>query len=197
MSLQSIAKKHRHPEYPCSPLFYTRWSPRAMTGESIPKEELLALFEAARWAPSSRNNQPWRFVIAIGKNKEQFLHFLGERNQIWCKNAAALVVVCSSTTFEYDGSPSKTHSSDTGAACMSLALEGARRGLVVHAMEGFDYDRASRELKVPTNYKVELMITIGKLAKSSILPEELAKREIPNQRKPLKEIISWEEFICK
>ena len=70
MSLQSIAKKHRHPEYPCSPLFYTRWSPRAMTGESIPKEELLALFEAARWAPSSRNNQPWRFVIAIGKNKE-------------------------------------------------------------------------------------------------------------------------------
>ena len=197
MSLQSIAKKHRHPEYPCSPLFYTRWSPRAMTGESIPTEELLALFEAARWAPSSRNNQPWRFVIAVGKNKEQFLHFLGEKNQIWCKNAAALVVVCSSTTFEYGGGSSKTHSSDTGAACMSLALEGSRRGWVVHAMEGFDYNRTRKELNIPNTYSVELMLAIGKLAKSSTLPEELAKREIPNQRKPLKEIISWGEFKWK
>ena len=80
---------------------------------------------------------------------------------------------------------------------MSLALEGSRRGWVVHAMEGFDYNRTRKELNIPNTYSVELMLAIGKLAKSSTLPEELAKREIPNQRKPLKEIISWGEFKWK
>ena len=192
MSLQSMAKKVRKPDYDVAPLFYTRWSPRAMTGEVMSKEELLPLFEAARWAPSSFNNQPWRFVVATGKEKKKFMEFLGDFNRQWCKNASALVVIVSSNLFDYNKTPSKTHSFDTGAAWMSLALEGARRGYVVHGMEGFDYDKVRQVLGIPSSYTVEAMCAIGKPAAASILPEEIAKREVPSQRKPVQEFVNLE-----
>src|SRR3989344_8464487 len=111
MSIQSEAKKVRKPEYEISPWFYTRWSPRAMSGESLTKEELLPLFEAARWAPSSFNNQPWRFVIASSKeDKEKFMEFLGDFNKLWCKHATVLVVTISRNLFEHNDKPARTHS---------------------------------------------------------------------------------------
>ena len=192
MSIQSIAKKVRKPEYEILPLFYTRWSPRAMTGEVMTKEELLPLFEAARWAPSSYNNQPWRFIVAVGKEKGQFMNFLGDFNRQWCKNASALVVIVSSNLFDHNKNSSITHSFDTGAAWMSLALEGARRGLVVHGMEGFDYETVKQKLSIPETYTVEMMFAVGKPAKPSLLPEEMAKMEIPNTRKPVKEFVNLE-----
>ncbi|NQV91856.1 nitroreductase family protein [Candidatus Woesearchaeota archaeon] len=191
MSLQSIAKKFRKPQADISPLFYTRWSPRAMSGK-LTKKEILPLFEAARWAPSSFNGQPWRFIVATGKQKEKFMEFLVDFNKAWCKNAAALVVIVSRNNFEHNNKFNMNHSFDTGAAWVSIALEGARRGLVVHGMAGFDKDKVKKTLKISEEYSIEAMCAIGKLGPKSVLPEDIAKTEKPNQRKKLSEIVSWD-----
>jgi len=108
----------RKVNYRIAPLLVDRWSPRSMTGEPLVDEELFPLFEAARWAPSSYNCQLWRFIIARRQNREEFKRFfrlLTPGNQVWTKNAAALVVVASRTRFEYNDKPSITHSFDAGA----------------------------------------------------------------------------------
>lgn len=198
MKLHEIAHKTRKPAYPISDIFYTRWSPRAMTGETTSKEELLPLFEAARWAPSSYNGQPWRFVIATtSKERELFMSFLVEFNQQWCKNASALVVICSRKKFEHNEEENVCHTFDTGAAWCSLALEGARRGLVVHGMAGFDKEKARKALGIPPTYDVEAMCAIGKLADPTVLPADLVGREIPSQRKGVDEVVSWGKFGWK
>jgi nitroreductase len=170
-----------------------RWSPRAMTGEPLDDDELMALFEAARWAPSSYNNQSWRFIYAKRDTPawDKLFGLLVEFNQSWCKNAAALVVIISKATFDFNGKPAITHSFDTGAAWMSLALEGSRRGLVVHGMEGFDYAKAKTVLGIPDGYQVEAMCAIGKRAPKEALPADMQAREQPSDRKPLKDIV-WE-----
>jgi nitroreductase len=172
-------------------LFLSRWSPRAMSGESIDDEELKTLFEAARWAPSSYNNQPWRFLYTIRDSPywELFFNLLYEGNQIWAQNAGALIVVVSKKTFDYNGRPSITHTFDTGAAWENLALQGTIKGLVVHGMQGFDYERARKELSIPAEYSVEAMIALGKLGRKEDLPEHLQKREFPSDRKSLSEIV--------
>lgn len=183
--------EERKAEHPVDPLFLRRHSPRAMSGEALAKNELLPLFEAAKWAPSSYNNQPWRFLYAL-KNSldwETFLNLLVKQNQAWCKNAGALVVVISKKTFDHNGKPALTHSFDAGAAWENLALQGTLKGLVVHGMQGFDYERAKAELSVPDDYQVEAMIAIGKPGRKDDLPPELQEREVPTQRKKLSEII--------
>jgi nitroreductase len=113
--------KQRKSNYPISSIILNRWSPRAMTGEELSDKELMTLFEAARWAPSSYNNQPWRFIYAKrnSPNWEKFLNLLVSGNQIWAKNAAALVVVISHNNFEHNNKQARTHSFDTGAAWSS------------------------------------------------------------------------------
>ncbi|MFB6228495.1 MAG: nitroreductase family protein [Halobacteriales archaeon] len=178
--------EHRTPTHDIDPIFVNRWSPRSMTGDQLDPEEFLPLFEAARWAPSSRNEQPWRFLYATRESDawETFLSFPYSKNREWASDAAVLVVICSKTTFEYDGSQNGTHAFDTGAAWENLALEGARRGLVVHAMAGFDDEKAARELNVPEEYEVHAMVAIGVHA-----PDEAPESERPNSRKPLEEIL--------
>lgn len=186
----------RQSEYPVDPLFIDRWSPRAMSGEPIAEAELMSLFEAARWAPSSYNGQPWRFVYALRDTPAfpKFLELLVEANRAWCKNAAALVVVVSRTTFEHNDKPAITHSFDTGAAAQNLTLQGWLRGLVVHSMQGFDYTQAKAELKVPESHNVEAMIAIGKPGETKDLPEPLQSREAPSPRKSLKQLVMEGEF---
>jgi len=108
----------RAPEYPIHPIILDRWSPRAMSGEAMTREELFPLFEAARWAPSSYNAQPWRFIYAHRETEHwnTLFNLMIEFNQSWAKNAAVLVVVISRSTFEKNNKPSPTHSFDTGAA---------------------------------------------------------------------------------
>src|SRR3979490_2365787 len=134
----------RRSDYPIDPLFLDRWSPRAMSGEEITETELLTLFEAARWAPSSYNGQPWRILYARRDTGHWTLFFnlLVEINQTWAKNAAALAVLISKETFDHNGEPAITHSFDTGAAWANLALQGTLNGLVIHGMQGFDYGKA-------------------------------------------------------
>lgn len=162
-----------------------------MTGESLNEDEFMALFEAAKWAPSSYNNQPWRFLYARRDSDNWSIYFdlLSEENKTWAKRAAVLVVMVSKTTFDYNGEPSRTHSFDTGAAWQNLALEGARRGLVVHGIGGFDYERAAAVLSVPSEYTIEAMAAIGVRASPNALPPEMQEREEPSDRKPLDDIV--------
>jgi nitroreductase len=181
----------RKADYPIDAVFLDRWSPRAMSGEGIPEEELLSLFEAARWAPSSFNNQPWRFLYARRDTVHWPLFFdlLVDFNKTWVKEAAALVLFISRTTFEHNDEISVTHSFDTGAAWENLALQGSLKGLVVHGMQGFDYEKARTVLKIPEGFQVEAMAAIGKPGKKEDLPEKLQERETPNDRRKLSETI--------
>jgi len=182
---------NRKLEYSTDPIFPKRWSPRAMSGEEISHEELMALFEAARWAPSSYNNQHWRFVYAKRNTKhwQKFFDLLTEGNKIWAKKASVLIVIISKDTFDYNDKPAITHSFDTGAAWENLALQGSIMGLVVHGMQGFDYDKAKKELKIPTGYSVEAMAAIGKPGKKEDLPKNLQEVEFPSDRKKISEIV--------
>jgi len=181
----------RHTDHPVDPLFLDRWSPRAMSGEPIPQEELLVLLEAARWAPSSGNSQPWRILYARRDTAHWplFLDLLVEANQVWARNAAALLLFVSKTTFDHNGKPSVTHAFDTGAAWENLALQGTLRGLVVHGMAGFDYERARSALGIPEVYQVMAMAAVGKPGPKGALPEKLQGRETPSDRRPLAQSI--------
>ncbi len=191
MTIQGARMTTRSTTYPINKLFTERWSPRAMSGESISDKELMTLFEAARWAPSSYNGQPWRFLYAKKDTPawDKFFNLLVEFNQSWCKNAAALVVVVSKDTFDHNNQPSRTHSFDTGAAWENVALQGGLSGLVIHGMAGFDYDRAKKDLTIPDGYTVEAMVAIGKPGKKEDLPKELQESETLSDRKSLTEIV--------
>ncbi len=186
----------RKPDHPIHPLILNRWSPRAMTGEALSEGEILSLFEAARWAPSCYNEQPWRFLYAKRDTPHwpQFFNLLVDFNKQWCQNAAVLGLALSRKTFERNGKPSATHSFDAGAAWENLSLEGTSRGLVVHGMGGFDYQKAKHDLKVPDEYEVLAMFAIGKRAPKESLPDELRKREAPAERKKLGEFVFQGEF---
>lgn len=177
----------RQAAHPIDEVFLDRWSPRAMSGEAIAREELLVLFEAARWAPSSNNNQPWRILFAHRDSAHWplFLGLLVASNQVWASQAAALLVFISKTTFDHNGKPARTHSFDTGAAWENLALQGALRGYVVHGMQGFDYERAKTALEIPDDYQVEAMVAVGLPGSVETLPERLQLIEYPNDRRPL------------
>lgn len=181
----------RKADHPVDSLFLDRWSPRAMTGEAVSQEDLLSLFEAARWAPSSYNNQPWRLLYARRDSEHWPLFFdlLVEFNQDWAKNAGALVLFISKTHFDFNGEPSVTHSFDTGAAWENLALQGSLKGLVVHGMQGFDYERARTALKIPEGFAVEAMAAIGKPADPATLSDDLKAKEAPSDRRKLAETI--------
>jgi nitroreductase len=182
---------HRTADFPIEELFLRRWSPRAMSGLPLGDAELNTLFEAARWAPSTYNEQEWRFLYARRDTQhwEMFLHLLMEANQAWCKNAAVLVVVVSHKVFERNGKPNPVHKFDSGAAFENLCLQAATMGLVAHGMAGFDRERARAELGVPDDYDVEAMIALGHPGNPDDLPEGLLEREVPSGRKPIHEII--------
>jgi len=170
--------------YAIEPLILNRWSPRAMSGEPITKADLMPLIEAARWAPSSYNSQPWRFIYAI-HGSPQWNHFTGlldEFNRSWAPKAGALLVLASKKEFEWGGA-ARTHSFDAGAAWQNFALQGSVSGLVVHGMEGFDYSRARELLHVPDDYAIEMMIAVGKPGDVHQLTGELVTMEKPSDRR--------------
>ena len=185
---------HRHSDHPIDKLFLDRWSPRAFTGEDISEAELMTLFEAARWAPSSYNSQPWRFIYGRKGTPafDKILSFLIEFNQGWAKNASALVVLVSKSLMMVPGKdkpvPSHSHSMDAGAAWCSVALQATLSGWQCHGMVGFDMDRAFAELGLTEGYRVEQTFAIGRKGDKSMLPEAMAAREAPSDRLPLAQI---------
>ena len=190
----------RTANHPVDPIFLERWSPRAFTGESIPEAELLTIFEAARWAPSSYNSQPWRFAYALRDTPDWdvFFDLLVEGNKGWAKNAAALIVVASKIAMQIPGKEvpveSYSHSFDTGAAWGYLALQASISGWAAHAMVGFDLPRAAQTLGISAEYRVEAAIAIGRKADPATLSDALKAREVPNGRAPIETLIKAGKF---
>ena len=172
-------------DFDIDPLFLQRWSPRAMSGEVVSEAALQRLFEAARWAPSSANQQPWRFAYAQAQTPDfdRFFNLLVEGNRPWCARAGALLVVATQHRSP-QGQPSPSAQFDAGAAWMALALQGTRMGLVVHAMAGFDQERARVELSLPEHLSLCCMIAVGHPGALADLPERYQPREKPSDRNP-------------
>lgn len=185
---ESPALDHREPTTDrVDERFVARWSPRAFTDEPVADEDLEALFEAARWAPSSYNEQPWRFAFARTEaDRERFLDALLEANRAWARQAPVLVFVLARTTFEENGDENAHARFDAGAAWMSLALQAHELGLATHAMGGIDPERAAEVVDAPDDHEVVCAVAIGHRAPAEELPGELADTELPpSGRKPL------------
>lgn len=187
--------EHRRAAHAIDVGFIDRWSARAMSGQALSESELMLLFEAARWAPSSMNFQPWRMLYALRGTPHwpRFMGLLHERNREWAEHGGALVLFLSRLHFD-DGHPCATHSFDTGAAWENFALQGSQRHLVVRGVVGFDHERARRELAIPNDYDLEAMAVVGKPGDRSALPERLRARERPNDRRPISDTVCEGSF---
>ena len=185
---------HRKSDYPIHEMFLNRWSPRAFTGQPMTQDELLTMLEAARWAASSYNSQPWRILYALRDTPEwdRFLDLLVPFNRSWARSSSALVFFVSNSTMRSPRSgkevPSPTHSFDAGTASGYFALQASLMGWSAHGMVGFDADRAVEELRVPDGYTVEAVYAVGRIADPAVLPEELRPREVPSDRRSLREL---------
>ena len=170
-------------------LIVERWSPRSFDRSEIPVEDLEVIFEAAGWAPSGYNIQPWRFVYARRGDADwdRFLSPLVEFNQLWTRNASAVIYAVSDTMNRHgsEPKPNPTHSFDTGAAWAMLALQAQAMGYHTHGMIGLDVERAASELGVPSDHRVEAAIAIGRQAPREDLPEALREREVASGRNPV------------
>ena len=189
-------QKTRKTTHEINPIFINRWSSRSFELYAINDKELFALFEAARWAPSSYNNQPWRFIYAKrGSNYwNDLFGLLDDYNKDWCHNASALMVLVAKKTFDHNGEPMPTNQFDAGSAWENLALQAVSQGLVTHAMAGFDHEKARKNLQIPDEYDVLAMIVVGKRGAKEKLPQALQEHETPNGRKPLSEIVMEGKF---
>jgi nitroreductase len=183
-------REFRDVDHDIESIFPERWSPRAMSGEALDPACLMQLFEAARWAPSAFNAQPWRFIYALQGTPHWDVQFdlLVDGNKSWCTRAGALIMVFSRRLLESNGKPMGTHAFDTGAAWQNLALQGARMGLVVHGMAGFDWGRASAAVNAPPEFSVQAMIAVGKPGAMDELSDSQREREQPSPRKTVAEL---------
>lgn len=181
----------RSADHDVDPMFLERWSPRAFTGERMPDALLMSLFEAARWAPSAYNGQPWRFVYGHKGTAEwdRLFELLIPYNQAWVKHASVLMYVVSDRFRRVEGrepAPVHSHSFDAGAAWAYLALQAHKIGWAAHGMAGFDLDRSYAVLDVPEDqYRVEAAIAVGRPADKEILDEPYRSRETPSPRNPV------------
>ncbi|WP_407269636.1 nitroreductase family protein [Radiobacillus sp. PE A8.2] len=188
MTASEVAKQHRTADYEIDPIYINRWSPRSFQDKQIPDDILLSLFEAARWAPSSMNLQPWRFIIArTEEDRARFHSFINEMNLTWAKKAPVFALLISER--EHEKGKNGSHKFDAGAAWGYLALEAVRKGLITHPMGGIDRDKAREVLQIPDNFTVDALIAIGYQAEKEALPEDVQKREKPSPRRPLTETL--------
>ncbi len=185
----------RSAEFDVDPLFLDRWSPRAFSGEALSEADLLTILEAAHWAPSAFNAQPWRFIYALPGTPawDRLFGLLVEFNQSWAKSAGALVFIVSRTHGTPPGggeeSPIYSHSFDAGAAWGQLALQARLSGFYAHAMTGLHFDQAPQVLGLGAGYRLEAAVAIGRLGDTAALPEGLRDREVPSPRRPLSEVV--------
>lgn len=153
--------ENRSAAYEIDPVFLNRWSPRSFKEDQVPDDVLFSLFEAARWAPSASNEQPWRFIVArTAEDKQRFYPFIAEGNRIWCEKAPVLALILSKTV-SGRGTFNRAHAFDAGAAWGYLALQATKLGLITHAMGGFDPEKAKEVLGVPDDYELHAVIAIG------------------------------------
>lgn len=191
------AERRKQADMPdIDPAFVRRWSPRAFSGQALTRAQLASLVEAARWAPSCFNAQPWRFAYALAGTSGFGALFstLVAGNQAWAEKAGALIAVVSRSRYEHNDKPAPTHSFDAGAAWMSLALQARHMGLVAHGMQGFDAEAAREVLSLPDVYELPALIAVGHPGNVEDLPEDYQEREKPSGRKSLDEILFEDDF---
>jgi nitroreductase len=186
-------RKQATPDHPVQPPVASRWSPYAFADRLVAAAELQSLFEAARWAASSYNEQPWRYIVATKSNPAEFeklLDCLVEPNQAWAKAAPVLALGCVSVTFTRNGQPNATAEHDLGAASTTLALEATARGLFVHQMIGILPDKAREVFQIPEGFKALTALAIGYVADPATLPDTLRQRDTAERtRRPLTEFV--------
>ena len=179
-------------QYPIHDLLRQRWSPRAFDERLIEPEKLRSLFEAARWAPSSNNGQPWRFLVAVKENKAEYdrlFNCLVEGNQQWASRAPVLLLSVAQLQFE-DGSMNRHALHDTGMATENLVIQATALGLVAHLMAGFRIDQARTDCQIPEGYEPVAMIAIGYPGDPAQLSDRLRTREVqPRVRKSVTEFV--------
>ena len=180
-------------EFPVNELIQNRWSPRAFSDKLVPQEVLRSLFEAARWAPSSNNEQPWAYIVATKDDPENFEKSLGalvEFNANWAKKAPVLVIAVAELAFAKSNAPNRNAQYDVGAASLQLSIEATARGLVVHQMAGFDPETAKEAYDIPQGWEPIAAMAIGYPGDASSLPEPLQSREkAPRSRKRIREFV--------
>lgn len=176
-------------QFPIHELLAGRWSPRAFDDRPVEAGKLSSLLEAARWAPSSNNEQPWRFIVATKDREAEWTRLadcLVEGNRKCASRAPVLILSVASTNFEEDGTPNRHAFYDTGMAVENLALQAAAFGLAVHQMAGFDVERARAELKIPAGCEPVAMIAVGYPGDPNVLSDRLKQREAaPRERNPI------------
>lgn len=192
-------EKPAQTQFPIHELLKKRWSPRAFDERPVEADTLLSLFEAARWAPSSNNGQPWRFLVAMKENKTEYdrlFNCLVEANQKWAYRAPVLLLSVAKLQFE-DGSTNRHALHDTGMAAENLVIQATAFGLVAHQMAGFLIDRARMNCQIPEGYEPVVVMAIGYPGDPALLPDRLRAREAqPRVRKPLTELVYsaiWEQ----
>ena len=170
--------------------FLDRWSPRAFAETPLTDAQLATLFEAARWAPSCYNEQPWLFLYAVtAEDRARFAEALTPANQLWAPRAPLLLFVLCRRHFAHNGKENRHAPFDAGAAWLALALQARKLGLHAHAMAGFSRRKAYQILGVlPEAYEIMSAVAVGYRGDAGILPEEVAAREAPNGRKPSGEV---------
>ena len=180
-------------EYPIHDLLKERWSPRAFSNRLVEKEKLLALLEAARWAASSTNEQPWSFIVATRDQPAEFekaLNCLREGNIRWAKEAPVLMFSLAKLHFEGNGNPNRYAFHDAGLAVANLIVQATAMGLSVHQMGGIHRDKVQEVYQIPETHDVVAGIALGYYGELEQLPEDIREREVaPRQRKPLAEFV--------
>jgi nitroreductase len=186
-------QKQAATDYPIHTLIRDRWSPRAFDPQAVPAEVLHSLFEAARWAPSSNNEQPWAYLVATKDNAAEFANMVSvlvEFNALWARNAPVLALAVSERNFAKNHTPNRNAHYDTGAASALLSVEATARGLVVHQMAGFDPDQAREIFNIPRDWDAIAAMAIGYPGDPTALPQPYQDREAaPRTRKPLREFV--------
>jgi nitroreductase len=187
------ALKAAQTQQPVHELIGKRWSPRAFSNREVTPEQVVSLLEAARWAPSAYNEQPWRFIVASKNDPETYGKLLGslmELNQLWARNAPVLILTLAKKTFTHNGTPNLYALHDAGMAAANLALEATALGLNVHFMAGFNKAVARTAFQIPDDYELGTVVAIGYAGDPSSLPERFQQAELaPRSRKPLAELV--------
>ncbi|MDQ3884208.1 MAG: nitroreductase family protein [Thermoproteota archaeon] len=197
MERKEIVAKNAETDHPVSELIAKRWSARAFSTRPVEKSKLLSILEAARWAPSSRNEQPWRYIVFTNDNPEMLRKAQSVLKEIndYAKRAPILICAITKKTYSENGSLNRLHFHDLGAANENMFLEAFHQGLIMHEMGGFDVEKAREIFDVPEDYEVGIMIAIGYQDTYHVLPDRLREKAFaPRLRKPLSEIAFIEKI---
>jgi nitroreductase len=200
MSTSPPMSNTRQADYPVNVQFTARWSPRSYTGKPIDANQVMCMLEAARWAPSSNNAQPWRFAVVLRQDPEWDVLFatLNPNNQVWAAKASALVAVASSHLVTKAASTEAVHNAmhafDAGAAWAYMAMQAHLMGWDLHGIGGFNKDAGAQVLKLPVEHTLHMLAAVGQRGDPSALPDALRERESPNARRSLRELVGRGSF---